>query len=89
MIAKRFRLGYNGSTMARTPKKTNRPREYLVDENGRPTAVLLPIEEYEQLLEAAEQREDIRHLEKAKGVPGEAVPLEELEAQLRTEGKLP
>ena len=59
----------------------------MVDDKGRPTAVLLPIEDYEDLVEAAEQREDIRHLKKAKAVAGEPITLEELEARLRAEGK--
>ena len=75
--------------MARAAKKTKRPREYVVDEEGRRTAVVVPIEEYEELLEAAEQREDVRHLEKARNVPGEPVPWEQVKGELRKEGKLP
>jgi hypothetical protein len=62
--------------------------QYVVDGNGKRTAVLVPIELFEELVELAEQREDIRHLEEGKKVPGEPIPLEELEAQLRAEGKL-
>ena len=73
--------------MARGAKKNKRPVEYVVDAEGQRTAVLLPIEDYEDLVEAAEQREDVRHLKKAKAVPGDPIPLEEFEAQLRAEGK--
>jgi hypothetical protein len=34
--------------------------KYVVDENGRKTGVLLPLEEYERLLEIADEYEDIR-----------------------------
>lgn len=73
-------------TKARSVKQL---REYLVDQRGRRTAVVLPIEELEELLEAAEQRDDIRYLEEAKTEPGEPVPWEDVKAQLRREGKLP
>lgn len=39
--------------------------QYVVDAQGRRTAVVLPIEEYEDLVEAAEQLDDIRHRSKA------------------------
>jgi PHD/YefM family antitoxin component YafN of YafNO toxin-antitoxin module len=77
---------------ARTKTKTRarkKAKQFLVDEKGRRTAVVLPIEEYEKLIEAIEQREDIRRLEAGKKIRGEEVPLEEFEARLRAEGKLP
>ena len=64
-------------------------RQYVVDEQGRRTAVVLPIDEYEELLEAAEQRDDIRHLEEAQGLSGETVAWEQVKEQLRSDGKLP
>ena len=77
------------SGQARTKtRRTKKARQFVVDEKGQPTAVLLSIEEYEDLIEAAEQRDDIRYLEKAKTVPGKPIPLEELETRLRAEGKL-
>jgi len=83
------RAGYNTCAMKARAKAGRKSREYLVDDQGRRTAVVLPIEEYEELVEAAEQREDIRHLQKAKAVPGEPVPWEQVKAELRKEGKLP
>jgi PHD/YefM family antitoxin component YafN of YafNO toxin-antitoxin module len=73
------------ATRTRTLKKS---RQYLVDDRGQRTAVVIPIEEYEELIEAAEQRDDIRYLERAKKVRGKPAPLEEVEARLRAEGKL-
>ncbi len=60
----------------------------MTDEAGRRTAVVLSLEEYEELIEAAEQIDDIRHLEEGKKVKGKPVPLEEFEARLRATGKL-
>ncbi len=39
--------------------------EYLKDAQGRPTRVVLPIEEYERLLEADDELEDIRRFDEA------------------------
>ena len=62
--------------------------QYVVDENGKRTAVLVPIELFEELVELAEQLEDIRHLEANEAVPGEPMPWEQFVAELRAEGKL-
>ena len=67
-----------GSVMADAARKLEN-RQYVVDEQGRRTAVVLPIDEYEELLEAAEQRDDIRHLEAAQG-PSGALPNDTLTA---------
>jgi PHD/YefM family antitoxin component YafN of YafNO toxin-antitoxin module len=68
-------------------KATTKPRQYLVDDKGQRTGVILSFEEYEELIEAAEQLDDIRHLEQAKKAKGKPLPLEEFEARLRARGK--
>lgn len=50
--------------------------------------MVLPIEEYDELVEAAEQREDIRRLEEGKKLKGKDIPWEQVKAKLRAEGKL-
>lgn len=70
------------------PKPKKRTRKFLEDSEGRRAWVVLPIEEYEELVEATEQREDIRHLEEGKKVKGRDVPLGEFEARLSAETKL-
>ena len=60
----------------RTKKRT---KQFLEDSEGRRAWVVLPIEEYEELIEAIEQREDLRQLEAGKKVKGEDVALEEFE----------
>jgi hypothetical protein len=75
--------------MATGPKTSDELAvQYVVDHKGKRTAVLVPIEVFEELVELAEQREDIRYLEEAKKVPGEPVPWEQLKAELCAEGKL-
>lgn len=39
---------------------------YIVDENGKRVSVILPIEEYEHLIEALEELEDIKAYDEAK-----------------------
>jgi hypothetical protein len=65
-----------------------RSRRFLADSRGRRAWVLLPIDEYDDLVEAAEQREDIRRLEEGKQLKGKDVPWEQVKAKLRAEGKL-
>ena len=66
-----------------------RVKQFLEDAQGRRTWPVLPIEEYEALVEAAEPRDDIRHLEAGRKVKGQDSPLAEFEEQLRAEGRLP
>jgi len=73
----------------RVKTAAKKSRQYLVNEKGERTGVLLPMKEYEDLIEAAEQRDDIRHLRRAKRIRGKPVPWEQLKDELRAEGKLP
>jgi hypothetical protein len=81
-------------TRSRKPStrgKARKPRrliQYLVDAQGRRTSVVLPIEDFEELLEALEQREDVRYLKAARDDPAADMPLEEFLAELRAEGLL-
>jgi hypothetical protein len=75
----------------RTARRTRKPKsliQYLVDAQGRRTSVVLPIEDFEELVEALEQREDVRYLKAAKDDPAADIPLEEFLAQLRAAGLL-
>jgi hypothetical protein len=73
----------------RTASKARKPRlQYLVDAQGRRTSVVLSIEDFEELLEALEQREDVRYLKAARDDPAADMPLEEFLAELRAEGLL-
>ncbi len=52
-------------------------RQYLVDEEGNPKAVVVPISEWEQIVDALEELEDIRAYDDAKGDTTEAIPFEQ------------
>ena len=60
---------------------------YLVDENGKYVSVILPIEEYERLIEALEDLEDVRLYDEAKTAlqrgESEVVPLEQAMREIR------
>jgi hypothetical protein len=49
--------------------------QFVVDESGNRTAVLLDIERYFELLEAQEELESIRAFDEAKASGDEAIPL--------------
>jgi PHD/YefM family antitoxin component YafN of YafNO toxin-antitoxin module len=71
-----------------TTTKQKHSRSFVIDDQGRPTAVIMSISDYEELLEAAEQQADIKHLEKAKHAKGKAVGWQEVKKQLQAAGKL-
>ena len=77
------------TTTTKTKRTRRKLRQYLVDEKGRRTGVVLSLKEYEDLVEAAEQLDDIRYLEEAKAEEGEPIPWEQVKEELRAEGKLP
>jgi hypothetical protein len=51
--------------------------QYIVDEKGNRTAVILDLPFYRQLLEAMEELEEIREYDAAKAEGGEEIPLEQ------------
>lgn len=53
------------------------PPQYLVDEKGNRTAVVLDLARYHELLEAEEDLDDIRAYDAAKAEGGEAIPFEQ------------
>lgn len=64
-------------------------REFVTDEEGRRTRVILDITEYETLLEAAEELRDIRESERVREAidrgEEEASPLSEALERIETE----
>jgi len=77
------------TTATKTKRTRRKLRQYLVDEKGRRLGIVLSIKEYEDLVEAAEQLDDIRYLEEAEAEQGEPIPWEQVKEELRAEGKLP
>ena len=51
--------------------------EYLVDDQDKRKAVLLPVDEWKQVVDELEELEDIRLYDAAKNESSEAVPFEQ------------
>jgi PHD/YefM family antitoxin component YafN of YafNO toxin-antitoxin module len=64
---------------------------YIVDENGKRTGVILSVDEYERMIEALEDLEDVRLYDEAKAAlqrgESEVVPLEQAMREIR-EGRV-
>jgi PHD/YefM family antitoxin component YafN of YafNO toxin-antitoxin module len=54
----------------------------IVIRNGKPVSVIIPIKEYEEMLERLEDAEDIAYLEKARRRPLHFRPLADVLADL-------
>jgi len=51
--------------------------EYVVDKDKHPKAVLLPISEWEQVMDELEELDDIRAYDKAKESAEDSIPLDQ------------
>jgi len=60
--------------------------QYLIDEQGNKKSVVLPVSEWQQILEALEELDDIRAYDEAKRYPSDAVPFEQAVLEI-AEGK--
>ena len=56
--------------------------QFVVDGSGRRTAVLLEITQYEKLLEAQEELEELRIYDEAKTADSEAIPFLQATAEI-------
>jgi hypothetical protein len=59
----------------------------IVMRNGTPVSVILPIRDYKELLERAEDAEDVTWLKRARRKPLQYRPLEEYLATRKTTGR--
>ncbi len=59
--------------------------QYLVDEAGKRTAVLVPVEEWERIQAALEDLADIRAYDEAKRHPSDPVPFEQAMAEIEAQ----
>jgi len=57
--------------------------EYVVDEKAKKKAVLVSFDEWQQLMEAIEELDDIRAYDKAKKEPDDLLPFEEAVRQIK------
>jgi hypothetical protein len=51
--------------------------QYVVDENRTPKAVLLPVDEWDCVVEDLEELDDIRAFDRAKAGPQDSIPFEQ------------
>ena len=51
--------------------------KYVIDENDQKSAVLLPVAEWERVVEDLEELDDIRTYDAVKSVPQDSVPFEQ------------
>ena len=56
---------------------TSRPTRYVTDDAGNRVAVILDLEQYEALTEAAEELDALRAYDEAKAANDEALPFEQ------------
>jgi len=68
-------------------KYMKEPTQFLTNEKGERTAVVISIEEYEKLLEELEELEDIRAYDEAKASGETPVPFDEAVARIERNRK--
>ena len=51
--------------------------KYLVDEQGKRKSVIVPVDEWQHILEELEELSDIRAYDEAKSLPSNPIPFEE------------
>lgn len=59
--------------------------QYLVDDEGNRSAVVVPISEWKQILELLEELNDIRAYDEAKSRPSEPIPFQQAVSEIREE----
>ncbi len=61
--------------------------EFVVDKNARKRAVIVSLDQWQQVMEELEELEDIRAYDKAKAEPEDAVPFDEAIRQIKAKAK--
>ena len=59
----------------------------IITRNGKPVSVIIPIAEYEELLERAEDASDLKSLKRARAGMLQYRPLEEYLAERKSKGR--
>jgi mRNA interferase RelE/StbE len=65
--------------------KAKLPEPQIVTRNGKPVSVILPIKDYQEIMERLENAEDVAYLKKARRTPLHYRPLDEVIAELKKE----
>lgn len=58
--------------------------QYITDDKGRKKAVILPIKEYQKMIDELEELEDIRLYDEAKEYKTDSIPVDKAFRQLDT-----
>lgn len=61
--------------------------QYVIDENQRKSAVILPFAEWERIMEEMEELEDIRAYDEANSKPQDAISFEQAVREIQQECK--
>ena len=61
--------------------------QYVVDENQQKSAVILPLAEWERIMEEMDELEDIRAYDAAKSEPQDTVSFEQAVREIQQESK--
>ena len=61
--------------------------QYIIDEKGKKVAAVIPIKDFERLIEKLEELDDIRLIEEAKEEGGESIPFDEAVIQIEAKRK--
>jgi hypothetical protein len=56
--------------------------QYITDTKGKKMSVILPIREYEKIIEALEELEDIKAYDRAKTRKSEPIPFEQAKKEI-------
>ena len=67
----------------RSAGMNNFHEQYLVDEHGSRNAIVLPLADWQRILEDMEELDDIRAYDEAKGRPSEPVAFEQAVREIR------
>ena len=70
-----------------TAKKMKTAQREIITRNGKPVSVIIPIAEYEELLERAEDASDLKWLKRARGGKLQYRPLEEYLAERKSKSR--
>jgi hypothetical protein len=64
--------------------------QYITDTSGKKTGVILPIRDYEKIMEGLEELEDIKAYDRAKTCKSEPIPFEQAikELELLRDGRI-
>lgn len=57
--------------------------EFIVDADGNRKAVVVPWEEWQKVVEALEEVEDVKAYDEAKGHPSDPIPFEQAVREIR------